>query len=138
MNNEQFLILGNLLFISGVLLLFGGVLIWVRAHRKYSTWKSVSGMVTKVVSHSISSSDFHYYPVVKFQTKTGKIVSFESELGFYPAKHKQGQQVSVWYDEANPDNAMLNLEAAKWTTPLVLEAFGAIAIIIGGIILALI
>ena len=46
--------------------------------------------------------------------------------------------MSVWYDEANPDNAMLNLEAAKWTTPLVMGAFGAIAIIIGGIILALI
>jgi hypothetical protein len=138
MNNEQFLILGKLLFISGVLLLFGGSLIWLRAHRKYSTWKSVSGMVTKVVSHTISSSNFHYYPVIEFQTKTGKIVRFESDLGFYPAKHKQGQQVSVWYDEGNPKNAMLNLKAAKWIVPSVLWAFGVIAIIIGGIILSLI
>ncbi len=138
MNNEQFLILGKLLFISGALLLIGGFLIWLRAHQKYSTWKSVSGLVTKVVSHSLNSSNFHYYPVVEFQTKTGKIVIFESELGFYPAKHKQGQQVSVWYDEINPNNAMLNLKAAKWTVPSVLGAFGVIAITIGGIILSLI
>ncbi|NCC31233.1 MAG: DUF3592 domain-containing protein [Chloroflexia bacterium] len=138
MNTEQFLMLGNLLFISGLLLLFGGVLTWLRAHRMYSTWKSVNGMVTKVVSHSISSSDFHYYPVIEFQTKTGKSVIFESELGFYPAKHKQGQQVLVWYDEVNPDNAMLDLVAAKWTVPLALGAFGVIAIIIGAIILAVI
>ncbi len=138
MNNELFLILSKSLFISGVLLLFGGILIWFHAHRKYSTWKSVSGMVTKVVSHSFKSSNFHYYPVVEFQTKTGKNVIFESELGFYPAKHKQGQQVSVWYDEVNPDKAMLNLKTAKWTVPFVLEIFGVIAIIIGRIILSLI
>jgi hypothetical protein len=138
MNTELFLLLGTLLFISGVLLLLGGVLTWLRAHRKYSTWKSVSGVVTKVVSYSISPSDFHFYPVIEFQTQTGKIVSFESELGFYPAKHKPGQQVSVWYDEANPDIAILNLAAAKWTMPLTQGFFGVLVIILGGIILALI
>ncbi len=138
MNTGLFLILGNLLFISGIFLLLGGVLTWFRAYQKYSTWKSVSGIVTQVVSHSISPSDFHFYPVIEFRTKTGKIVCFESELGFYPAKHKPDQKVSVWYDEINPDNAMLDLVAAKWTVPLVLGIFGVIAIIIGGIILSVI
>ena len=138
MNTGLFLILGYLLFVSGVLLLLGGVFAWFRAYRKYSTWKTASGIVTKVVSHSISPSDFHLYPVIEFQTQTGKIISFESGLGFYPAKHRQGQTVSVWYEERNPNNAILDLVAAKWTVPLALGIFGAFAIIIGGIILSLI
>jgi hypothetical protein len=138
MNTGLFLILGNLLIISGGLLLLGGMLVWLRAYRKYSTWKPASGMVTKVVSRTIGPSNFHFYPVIEFQTKTGKVISFESGLGFYPAKHRQGQTVSVWYEERNPSNAMLDLIAAKWTVPLALGIFGAFAIIIGGIILSLI
>jgi uncharacterized integral membrane protein len=46
--------------------------------------------------------------------------------------------VSVWYDESNSDNAMLDLMAAKWTKPLTQGIFGVIAIILGGIILVLI
>jgi len=76
MNTAHFFILGNLHFMIGVILLLGGVFTWLRAHRKYSTWKSVSGMITKVVSHSISPANFHYYPVIEFQTQTGKIVSY--------------------------------------------------------------
>jgi hypothetical protein len=137
MNNGLFSILGNLLVISGMLLLLGGVFAWRRAQQKYSTWISVDGLVTSVVSHSIAPSDFHFYPVVEFRTKAGKMISFESELGFYPARHKPGQTVAVWYEEANPDGAMLDLAAAKWTVPLALGIFGAISSIIGGMILAL-
>ena len=137
MNNGLFSILGYLLVISGVLLLLGGVFAWLRAQRKYSAWISVDGLVTSVVSHSIGAADFHFYPVVEFRTRTGKMISFESELGFYPARHKPGQTVSVWYEEADPERAMLDLAAAKWTAPLALGVFGAIAGIIGGIILAL-
>jgi len=138
MNTELFLILGNLLFISGVLLLLGAGITWLRANRKYATWGTVSGIVTGVVSHSICPSDFHFYPVIEFKTKTAKIVSFESELGFYPAKHQRGQKVSVWYDEDNPENATLDLFAAKWTVLLALAIFGVITLIIGGIILSII
>ncbi len=137
MNNGLFSILGYLLVVSGVLLLLGAVFAWLRAQRKYSAWISVDGLVTSVVSHSIGAADFHFYPVVEFRTRTGKMISFESELGFYPARHKPGQTVSVWYEEARPERAMLDLAAAKWTAPLALGVFGAIAGIIGGIILAL-
>jgi hypothetical protein len=136
MNNGLFSILGTLLVISGVLLLLGGVFAWLRAQRKYSAWISVDGVVTSVVSHSIGAANFHFYPVVEFRTKAGKMISFESELGFYPAKHKPGQTVSVWYDPADPERAMLDLAAAKWTAPLALGIFGTIAGIIGGIILS--
>ncbi len=115
MNTGQFLILGYLLLASGALLLLGGVLAWFRAYQKYSAWKPARGIVTKVVSRSISPSDFH----------------------FYPAKHKQGQNVSVWYDARNPNNAVIDLAAAKWTAPLALGIFGAFAMIIGGMILSL-
>jgi hypothetical protein len=138
MTAEHFRILGTLLFISGSLLLLGGCLTWLRAHRKYSTWKSADGVVTHVVSRFISASNFHFYPVVEFRTETGKIVSFESELGFYPARHTQGQRVSVYYNEADPGHAMLDLMAAKWTLPFVQFIFGVIMFIIGGIILALV
>lgn len=138
MNTGLFLILANLLIISVGLLLLGSELVWLRAHRKYSTWKPASGIVTKIVSLSISPSNFHFYPVVEFQTKTGKIISVEPGLGFYPAKHRQGQTVSVWYEERNPNNAILDLVADKWTVLLALGIFGAFAIIIGGIILSLI
>ncbi len=137
MTTEQFAILGSLLLVSGALLIVGGALAWLSAQRKYSTWKSVSGIVTRVVSHSLSPADFHFYPEIEFQTQAGKIVRFESELGFYPARHKPGQKVSVWYDEANPDKATLDLAAAKWTAPLGLGIFGVIALSIGGIILAI-
>ncbi|MFZ5879275.1 MAG: DUF3592 domain-containing protein [Chloroflexota bacterium] len=136
MNNGLFSILGYLLVISGVLLLLGGVLAWLRAQQKYSAWISVDGVVTSVVSHSIGAANFHYYPVVEFRTQAGKMVRFESELGFYPARHKPGQTVSVWYDPADPGRAMLDLAAAKWTAPLALGIFGAIATLIGGIILS--
>jgi hypothetical protein len=136
MNNGLFFILGNLLVISGVLLLLGGVFAWLRAQQKYSAWISVAGVVTQVVSHSIGAANFHFYPVVEFRTKAGKMISFESELGFYPARHKPGQTVSVWYDPAHSERAMLDLAAAKWTAPLALGIFGTIAGIIGGIILS--
>jgi hypothetical protein len=136
MNNGLFSMLGYLLVISGVLLLLGGVLAWRRAQRKYSAWINAGGLVTSVVSHSIGAANFHYYPVVEFRTQAGKMVRFESELGFYPARHKPGQTVSVWYDPADPERAMLDLAAAKWTAPLALGVFGAIAVIIGEIILS--
>ena len=137
MNTLLFSILGNLLIFSGTLLLIGSTLTWLRAHRKYSTWEPAKGKVVEVVSHSISPSNFHYYPVIEFQTKIGETIRFESELGFYPAKHRQGQDVSIWYDGHNPKNVILDFNAAKWTVSLTLGIFGAIILIIGVIILSL-
>ena len=120
MNDPMFSLIGNLLVFSGVLLLLGAALTLILTHQKYSTWKSASGKVIDVVSRSISPANFHYHPMIEFQTQAGKIIRFESELGFYPQKHKPEQTVTIWYDEQAPQNAMLNLSAAKWTTPLAL------------------
>jgi len=137
MNNEHFLLIGTLLLTSGIILIIAGISFSLRNHRKYSTWESTSGTVTNVITHSISSSDFHYYPIIEFKTKDGKTIIFESDLGFYPAKHKQGQQVSILYDKVAPDNAVLNLKSAKWAAPFTIGAFGVLAVVIGGIILSI-
>ncbi len=47
------------------------------------------------------------HPVVRYTTQTGQPVQFESPLGTSPRLHREGQQVPVLYNPADPTDARI-------------------------------
>ena len=122
--------------IGVLLLLASGWSAW-KSLNAYADWMTVEGKVISIRFQSLSPGNPHYYPVVEFQDKSGRMIQFESRLGFYPAKHRVGQLVPVLYPTQTPENAILDIAAAKWTPPFALLFFGAIFLILGIMVIAL-
>ena len=66
-----------------------------------------------------------FYPSVRFQTEDGKTVEFENRLGSN-APPRVGEEVTVVYDPARPEEAKLALGSMFRFNPKALLVVGAI------------
>lgn len=130
-------IVGSAGILIGVLLLLASGWSSWKSLNAYADWMTVEGKVISVRFQSLSPGNPYYYPVVEFQDTSGKTVQFESKLGFYPAKHQIGQNVSVLYPVQMPENAILDSISAKWTLPIALLFFGIIFFTLGLMVITL-
>ena len=110
-----------LIGIGLVLLIFGGVLYAVNM-----IFVSQAELVNGTVISLSTNIDPDYNsellcPVVKYTTKAGQSLSFNSDVCSSPAKYAVGDQVQVYYNPQNPTQAQLkdfwsqNLEAVTMT-----------------------
>ncbi|MCA1687602.1 MAG: DUF3592 domain-containing protein [Actinobacteria bacterium] len=64
------------------------------------------------------------YPVVRFQTRDGRMVEFESETGTSSFSQGPGEQVEVLYDPLKPEVARIKTFMMLWFGPLIFSVIG--------------
>ena len=70
-----------------------------------------------------------YAPVVRFQTKDGRSVSYESDFSSSPPAYDLGESVQIFYSLENPENAVIKGEGQ--VLRLVFTIIGGIIIVFG-------
>lgn len=80
---------------------------------------------------AIENGDYMYFPVVRFETASGKLIQFTSTEGSSPPGYHLGEQVVVSYRPDNPQNARINSFLTNWFSSLVLTVLGSIVFWLG-------
>ncbi|MUG98955.1 DUF3592 domain-containing protein [Scytonema sp. UIC 10036] len=96
---------------------------------------STQGTVIDNLLDSTHRSD-SYYPLVKFTTRTGETIVFESKVGSNSPEYKKGEQVKIFYHPQKPNAAMINTWIHLWFFPMIFSASGSLAVLIGAALLA--
>lgn len=64
-------------------------------------------------------------PVVEFTARDGRRVRFQSNLSSSPPDFAVGERVSVYYDEAHPDDARIDAFMHLWFVPTLMGGMGS-------------
>jgi len=114
-----------------------GLLLFVAA--VWSVWSTkawlarcveVDGVVIEMVrTRNSEDNGYLFHPIVRFETAVGKTHEFESGLRSYPPAYRTGEVVTVVYDPAVPDAAVIR--GTLWFIPGILVFIGTIFIGIG-------
>jgi hypothetical protein len=93
--------------------------------------ETAQGTVIELM-RSRSSDSTSYYPVVQFTAASGREIEFQSSSGSNPPSYNRGEQVSVFYEPSNPDDAMIDGFFSLWGAALIVGGIGSVFALIGG------
>jgi Protein of unknown function (DUF3592) len=134
------LLIPFVLTVVGAVLLGLGVRAFVRTRRFVGQASSATGTVTDVKTRtSRSQTDdgprvrTYRYPVVRFQTRDGRMIEFESETGTSGFSQGPGQQVEVLYDPLRPEEARIKTFMMLWFGPLIFVVVGFSLFVFGSL-----
>lgn len=71
-------------------------------------------------------------PIVEFRTGRGERVRVEGKISSSPSPYKVGERIGVFYDPADPSEAVIDSFIERWFLPLLFGGFGAVFILVGG------
>lgn len=101
-----------LLFVAfGLLFSWLGLRIALSGRRLRESGVRVPGVVVRLRfsrSTSGSANSGQYFPLMRFRTVDGQDMEVESDIGTNPAPAREGAQVTVIYDPANPRRARID------------------------------
>ena len=119
----------RLLFVAiGIGCILGGSYLSRRASDFESRAVKTSGSVVRL-SESESGSDTTYYPVVDFTAANGQRVEVKSAVGSRPPSNHVGDEVTVYYNPADPNDAEVKTGASS-IGPIFLIGFGVLFVIL--------
>jgi len=93
--------------------------------------ETAQGTVVELI-RSRSSDSISYYPVVQFTARNGRAIEFQSSTGSNPPPYNWGEQVTVFYEPANPEGAMINGFFSLWGAALIIGVLGSVFGLVGG------
>ena len=118
---------GIIFVLSGIVMVFNRILFLNNAI-------TVQGEVISLQKEITKDNDNHtsiiYKPEVKFQTKSGEVITFVSKVGSNPPSFSVGRIIEVVYNPEYPNNAELNSFLSLWFVQMVFIALGVIFIVI--------
>jgi hypothetical protein len=98
----------------------------------------VDGVVVEMVRMRDSEDKGYVFsPIVRFETADGRTHEFQSGLRTYPPAYRTGEVVSVVYDPAVPDAAMIRSLTSLWLMPIILGFIGTIFCAVGTFMIAM-
>jgi hypothetical protein len=135
--------------VSKGLLIFGSVFLLVGlglltgAYFSYSSTKhflahavDAQGTVIELERRESTDSDGRsstmFYPVVEFQTDTGKKIIFHESSGSNPPAYAVGDSTPILYTPENPSEASINSFLSLWLGALIFSFLGSMFSLIGG------
>ncbi|RPJ44642.1 MAG: DUF3592 domain-containing protein [Chloroflexi bacterium] len=115
--------------VVSLILLTIAVIAGINTGRAVTREESAPGRVTgNRVLHD-SEGDTLYYPVVAFSLPNGSIKTVELSTGSWPAMYEAGEEVTVLYDPANPDQVRiqsLTSTIGMWLVAIITGTLGLI------------
>jgi len=123
-----------IIFLNLLLIVLGG---W-GAYIAYNNWQLRStGLTTTgtVIRLDESSGDggTTYSPVFQYEVN-GQIYEFESQNASSPPTHRVGEQDTIYYDPANPQNAQIDSFMDMWLAPGLLLCVGGGGVLITNLV----
>jgi hypothetical protein len=119
---------------AGVLMAVIGLVSLLRTRQFLSGARETSAQV--VGNHLRSASRKpSYYPVLRFQTHEGTPHEVVSPVGSNPPRYREGDQVPLLYNPANPQQVRINTFLHLWMLPLLFAGMGVAFLLVGGLAL---
>jgi len=120
----------------GLAMLAGAFLAFTSTQNFLSTAVSTQGTVIELVrsrssSSSNGSSDYTYAPVVKFETKDGSLIEFQSSTSSNPPSYAEGETIEVLYQKSSPHDAKIKGFFSLWGLSMILGIIGSVFSLIG-------
>ena len=118
----------GLLVISGVMYLINAIFI--------SRAELVDGTVTLI--NTSFDSDYNsttYCPLVRYITKAGQTLTYDSDVCSSPADYKVGDQVQVYYDPQNPGKAQIKNFWSQYLQSITMGGLGLPFVGLGALLL---
>lgn len=133
---KVFKIVGSIFLPIGLVFLVIAGLIYSGTQSFLSDSMQAQGEVIDLVSGSSgsSSSSRSMYPVVRFESSNGQVVTFQGSVGSSPPDFHVGEVVKVRHRTGNPHDARIESFVQLWLLPVV---FGGLGVIFSGIGIAL-
>lgn len=76
-------------------------------------------------------------PILEFRTRRGEPIRIEGKISSSPSPYDVGERVSVFYDPADPADALIDTFIERWFMPLLFGGFGLVFIAVGSILFTL-
>jgi hypothetical protein len=134
-NLGTFTLVTGLLLLGGVALLGVSLAIYGRRQKFRARARRAEGLVVGSAGHAGFHSGMLKFPVVEFETESGRLVEFQSSVGSNPPMYRVGQRVSVLYDPDDPKQASIDSFVSRWLAILVPGCMGGIFLFLGGVFL---
>ena len=97
--------------------------------------ETATGVVTDLIP--VGRLGKGYYPQVQFTTLAGEEITYQPLSSQNPPAFAIGEQVTVYYDPANPERAKLDWFVNLWLGPMLLAMAGAIDVIVASVFFVL-
>jgi hypothetical protein len=114
--------------LAALALLGGAVWTYFSQARKMESRSVVAGTVVELAEGvGAAGHASMFYPVVAFTASSGEKIKFRTDFGSRPAGYTVGQNVTVRYDPADPQQAEIESPVNLWLVPIILGFMGAVA-----------
>ena len=124
-----------LLSIGLVLLAIGGVMYLINAVF-ISRAELVDGTVTLInTSFDADYNSTTFCPLVRYTTKAGQPLTYDSDVCSSPADYKVGDQVQVYYDPQNPGKAQIKNFWSQYLQSITMGGLGLPFVGLGALLL---
>lgn len=129
---------GRLFFVAGlIMLLFAGY----RAYDQLafgSTAARAEGVVTDLVRDRRPGLAYRvvFGTVVRFQDEAGAWHQFSEAVSSNPPPYQRGERVSVLYDPAAPDQAVIDGFRGRFLVSVIFAVVGGVFLLLGSLILS--
>lgn len=95
--------------------------------------ETAAGSVIDLIGERDSDGGTVYYPRVRYVTRSGETVEFTAAVGSSPPSFDVGEEVSVLYDPAAPEEARIDTFFQLWFGAVILGGIGLVFTLIGGV-----
>jgi hypothetical protein len=124
-----FTIVGLVFLIAGI-----GMAIFVGAYVVGDYEKILNGERAEAVVLQASDGG---KPILEFRTRQGQRVRVEGKISTSPSAYKVGERIGVFYDPADPSDALIDSFIERWFVALLFGGFGTVFIVVGGTLFAI-
>lgn len=116
---------GFIIFCVGLLFTIPALLQFVPMYLFVQQAQFVKASITGTVA-----KDKLFAPTLQFTTQKGESIEFTSNV-YSKTAHKVGDQLTVFYDKANPKNAMVYIWGDVWGLPIFFSGLGIPFLFVG-------
>jgi len=127
--------------LSTIFALIGGAMLILAGRqfarrRDFVRHSAVASGTIVALTENREREEISYFPTVKFQTPSGREVTFQSEMGSSAQAGRIGDIVAVRYRPDQPEVAEIDSLMSLWGVPLLSGGLGAVFLFVGLGILA--
>jgi len=129
---KAFSIFNYVFSIIGACLLAGAIYLYIDKQAFLEKAETAQGTVIEMIPKR-SKDSTTYSPVVSFTTKSGQQITYTSSTSSNPPSYDVGENVQIFYDPANPNDAEINGFFSLWLGVIILGFIGIVFFLIGSL-----
>ena len=120
-NSKKAKLILRIIFLTGILELLGAIYLYSSTSEFLTKAKAVNGKVIELVAlSSINNNSMTYSPVFQFTDQSGKTHTIQSASSSNPPSYEVGEEVKIFFNPENPNEAKLNEIFDLWGASIIL------------------